>query len=295
MFNRRTLPYLWVSATILTLIVGSLTVFAFNQLTFKDSSASMISEVVMEDGRSYIIAAPNNADSLDKLPLVIALHGSGGVASVFADETGLNKLSASEKFISVTPQGIDVDGQVGWAAGNCCGVDTTSESDVNFVRNIILNIEDAYNVDTSRVFIVGFSNGGIMAYRLGCELSNLVTGVGVAAGSLGVNYCAPVKPVSLIHLHGSEDTTVPYRGGIGDSDGDVVFTPVLNSVQTFINGDGCLQDGLSLNVRDGVTTSWSGCKDGAKVSLTVFDGLKHAWFDNSGQIMWDFLKDTSRF
>jgi poly(3-hydroxybutyrate) depolymerase len=80
------------------------------------------------------------------------------------------------------------------------------------------------------VWVVGHSNGGMMAYRLACELSTRVTAIGVAAGALVIDTCAPVRPVSALHVHGELDTVVPLTGG--NSLG-IVFPSTQLSVETF--------------------------------------------------------------
>lgn len=58
--------------------------------------------------------------------------------------------------------------------------------------------------------VVGFSNGGMMAYRFACARPDLVDTVGVLSGTLEVPRCA--GPIRALHLHGDRDTAVPFEG-----------------------------------------------------------------------------------
>ena len=54
-----------------------------------------------------------------------------------------------------------------------------------------------------------------MSYRLACELSDRIVGIGVVAGTLGIDDCAPTQPVSVMHIHGTADQNLPIDGGVG--------------------------------------------------------------------------------
>jgi polyhydroxybutyrate depolymerase len=49
-----------------------------------------------------------------------------------------------------------------------------------------------------------------MSYRLACELADRIVGIGVVAGTLGVDDCDPASPVSVLHIHGTADQYLPY-------------------------------------------------------------------------------------
>jgi len=123
---------------------------------------------------------------------------------------------------------------------------------------------------------VGHSNGGIMSYRLACELGDRIVGIGVVGASLGVDACAPPAPVSLIHIHGLADVNHPIEGGPGEGVADVTFRPARAGVETLAEVDGCTG---STTATDGdvTTESWSGCADGSAVAFVRIAGASHAW------------------
>ena len=71
-------------------------------------------------------------------------------------------------------------------------------------------VEDLRRRGAGRVSVVGFSNGGMMAYRFACARPDLVDTVGVLSGTLEVPRCA--GPIRALHLHGDRDTAVPFDG-----------------------------------------------------------------------------------
>ena len=88
------------------------------------------------------------------------------------------------------------------------GRDTAN--DVGFMVDLVHYVAALTPVDLHRVYIWGFSNGGMMAWRTVCQTKNVFAGAGVVAGALLVP--CPV-PVHVVDMHGTADTTVPLLGG----------------------------------------------------------------------------------
>lgn len=95
-----------------------------------------------------------------------------------------------------------------WNAGPCCG--GASGDDVAYLRRVVAAVEGRIPVDRSRVYVLGLSNGGMMATRAICDAPDLFAAAGTVAGPYLGQQCA--RPVWL-HLHGGSDPIVPYTGG----------------------------------------------------------------------------------
>ena len=138
-----------------------------------------------------------------------------------------------------------------------------------------------YDIDSTRVFIAGHSNGGILSYRLACELSDRIVAVGLQAGTIGIQNCAPSSPVSLLHIHGEADKNVPIDGGEGpDSLAGVNFTSPRAAVQTFAISNGCSSEPEVAGGADNADltiSTWAGCEGGAKVQFVAIAGAAHSW------------------
>ena len=192
------------------------------------------SSITTADGRvrSYLVS---DLSGDEPAPLLFVLHGFGGNAQAMSGSTKIeDSLDANDlDAVVVYPSGTGAEQGLpqSWNAGTCCPFATFElVDDVAFFDELIASLIAQYKIDTTRVWVVGHSNGGMMAYRLACELSTRVTAIGVAAGALVIDTCAPARPVSALHVHGELDTVVPLTGG--NSLG-IVFPSTQLSVETF--------------------------------------------------------------
>lgn len=86
-----------------------------------------------------------------------------------------------------------------WNGGMCCGIAVReSVDDVAFIVAIIDRVEADHDIDATRVYAFGHSNGGIMSHRLACELSERIVGIGVVAGTLGIDDCVYDATAELV-------------------------------------------------------------------------------------------------
>ena len=88
-----------------------------------------------------------------------------------------------------------------------------AELDSDFLRDVIASVSQAFPVDRDRVFAVGISNGGYMAWRLACDHSDLIAGIISICGASVLNVeevCRGASPVHVLHVHGAEDAIVPF-------------------------------------------------------------------------------------
>jgi predicted esterase len=137
-------------------------------------------------------------------PLVLVLHGLDQSPRRVEAATGAISFSETHGFTLVYPIGV----KEAWNAGNCCRHDTAN--DLGYLVDLVRYVYTLTPIDLHRVYIWGFSNGGMMAWRAVCQTRNVFAGAGVVAGALLV----PCRvPVHVVDLHGTHDRTVPYAGG----------------------------------------------------------------------------------
>jgi polyhydroxybutyrate depolymerase len=112
--------------------------------------------------------------------------------------------------------------------------------DVAYLRAVIRDVMARYPVDRRRVFVVGHSNGGFMAYRMACEASDLVAGVVSLAGATWKDpaRCRPRAPVAVLQIHGTEDGVIRYAGG-RDPPAAAPYPGAVESVARWAELDGC--------------------------------------------------------
>ena len=206
--------------------------------------------------------------------LFVGLHGGLGAGDQFAGVDGIEAVAEREGFVVVHPDGV---GRT-WNGGVCCGRAARDDvDDVAFVAALIDRLVDEHDIDPGRVFAYGHSNGGIMAYRLACELSDRIAGVAVVAGTLGVDDCRPERPVSVLHVHGDADRNLPIDGGVGDrSLAGVHFPSPRDGFATLAAADGC--PAATTEVDGDVTTERHGpCDGGTEAVFVTLAGGEHPW------------------
>lgn len=208
--------------------------------------------------------------------LVVALHGGGGTPDGFATYTRLPQAAATHGFLVAYPEG--TAGPAGlrtWNGGGCCGAAQTGNvDDVAFLAALRAELVARFHVPATA--LVGHSNGAIMAYRFACDRPTEVDGIGVYAGTLFSSPCAPVQPVSVLHVHGLADPNLPFGGGKGSGLSGATFPPVMDGIETFRVANGCGSSPAVASVDGVVTTTWS-CAPGAQLRLVTIDDATHEW------------------
>lgn len=164
--------------------------------------------------RTYRLYRPASVDLTDPVPLVVMLHGAAGNGQQAEESYGWTEQADRGRFVVAFPDGI----KRAWAASElCCGQPVRQGvNDVAFIEALVGTLTDRLPVDPARTYVSGISNGGLLAYRLACD-TDLFAAVGVVATTLA-GECASPEPVSVLHIHGLRDQTMPYQGGPGKRD-----------------------------------------------------------------------------
>jgi polyhydroxybutyrate depolymerase len=261
--------------------------------------------------RSYYVHVPAGHDGTTPLPVVVALHGAFSTAHEFERESGFSVLADRERFLVVYPQGIGLgDLFRHWNSGHCCGkARKINLDDVGFVLAAVDDVARRNPVDRARLYLVGFSNGGMLAYRIAAEHPELVAAVAVASATIGGvpaanepewSVAPPKQPVPVLALHGRADANVPYDGGrAAQSRGKSSAISVARSIRFWVDADGCDPEPQVESMGGGRVErqAWSGCLGDAEVVLYSLNGWGHEWpkenslggFD-AGATIWRFFE-----
>lgn len=255
--------------------------------------------------REYILHVPPNYDESQDYPLVIVFHGFGDCAAYWADAMenfyGFNDLANEEGFLVVYPQAAyrpDKD-DVYWEPGNYAG-DHIYENDVFFTQEMIHHVAQDYSVNTSQVYAAGYSNGGMLAYSIGCCRGDMVAGVGVMSGAMldGADSCDDSYATPVIIFHGVGDYVLPYYG-------NEWYGPVSETVDLWLSHNQISASSLissELNGGDVVFDQYSGGSEGTCLSFYTINEENgapgdHVWFSQDidgvspNRILWDFFSD----
>ena len=242
--------------------------------------------------RQYFLVPPDSYDSTTPLPILIGLHGINGSPAAFRDQFLFGALASEYKFIGIFPLGWgdEVNTNPTWNAGSCClSAKEANINDVEFIQAIIQEVNKNYLVDKSRIWAVGFSAGGMMAYKLGCDLASIVTAIGVVSGALVQDPCSPVAPVSIIHLHGDMDDAVPVLGG-----GQYNTPPIRGNMFAAVSSYKCIANQSIYSEENAIETSGWNCAYGTEARLRIFSGIEHEWLRSWSYELIDFLMSHPR-
>jgi polyhydroxybutyrate depolymerase len=170
------------------------------------------------EARPYELSIPPGLDRSRPAPLVIYLHGYGASPSRLREVLGLPEVAREAGVIVATPGGSREAGRsrLFWnATPACCDFRGAGVDDVTYLATVIDDARRRAAVDERQVFVVGYSNGGFMAHRLACELSDRIAGIASVSGStfLDEGSCHPTEPVAVLQIHGDADPIVDYSGG----------------------------------------------------------------------------------
>lgn len=182
---------------------------------------------------------------------VLLLHGLGGNGESIDRHFGFAKLSRELGFEFNAPDGsVDSAGRRFWNAGPaCCDFDATGVDHVQALGEGLDQAVARYGSDT-RLYVVGFSNGGFMAHRLACDRPG-ITGILSVAGTAPSDVAScKYAPERVLHVHGDNDEIVRYAGGHVFTT-KAAHTSAEDSVRAWGLKRGCaqpLEEGLTLNL-----------------------------------------------
>lgn len=235
--------------------------------------------------RQYKVHVPKQYHPGQATPLVLSLHGGGGNMHYQADDDYYHLISKSEQagFIAVFPNGYSRlrSGKLAtWNAGICCGkARDANVDDVGFIQKVVADIKTKANIDPKRVYANGMSNGGMMAYRLACELTDTFAAIAAVAGTDGTQHCTPSKPISILHIHALDDERVLFNGGSGvKSQTHADFVSVPNTISKWVKLNACNPTPQRvLQVNGAYCDEYSACQHHSQVKLCVTETGGHAW------------------
>jgi polyhydroxybutyrate depolymerase len=177
--------------------------------------------------RQYLLYVPNVYDGSVPVPFVLALHGLGDNMNNFAG-VNFNAVADTANFIFAIPQALVdnvITNSTAWnsGAGEFGITLNPSVDDVGFLNAIIDSTSLYYNIDQTRLYSTGFSMGGFMTNRLGCELNNRIAAIASVSGTIGNGItCTPARVVPSCHFHGTLDQTVAYTGNMFGNDAEAL-------------------------------------------------------------------------
>lgn len=257
-------------------------VAAFAALTvFMGSSFGIPSQNINVNGanRNMLVYAPTNIEK-DR-PLIIQMHGMNQDAPYQHDAAKWEEIADTARFVVVFPNGENKS----W--------DISGDKDVNFLKAIINEMYTKYGIDKKRVYVSGFSMGGMMSYHAANKMSDQIAAIAPVSGyPVGNPAPASKRMMPILHTHGTTDPTVNYNSAV-------------SYLKRWVEYEGCSSNSEKISQYPvGKTTSaasmekWSGCKENSDIRLISIKDKGH-WYSmdlasvNTSDEIWNFVKRFS--
>ena len=227
--------------------------------------------------RNMLVYAPKNIEK--NRPLIIQMHGYNQDAAYQKNAAKWESVADTGRFVVVFPDGQNK----AW--------DTGGDKDLNFIKAIINEMNNKYGIDKKRVYVSGFSMGGMMSYVVANKMSDQIAAIAPVSGGGAPSLCK--RPMPIIHTHGTTDDVVNYNNTVNTLKQWVPFNKCSsNSTVTKPYPASKPGSAASLEV-------WSGCSDDVEIRLLTIAGKGH-WYSmdeavsvNTSVEIWNFVKQYS--
>jgi poly(3-hydroxybutyrate) depolymerase len=233
------------------------------------SSAQMTTISVGGANRSMLVYAPTGL--AQNRPLLISMHGLNQDIAYQKQQTNWEQVADTGKFVVVYPQGESNS----W--------DISGQKDINFILAIIESMVTRYNIDRTRVYLSGFSMGGMMTYHAASNIADKIAAFAPVSSMLFNSIHNNSRPIPFIHTHGDADDVFPY---------DQKLLDYFAGWRTKLN---CATTPVVVNSNGYKTSTWSPCDCNTKYVLVTLAGKGH-WPSNDAKYnssvgIWRFVKN----
>jgi polyhydroxybutyrate depolymerase len=229
------------------------------------------------------------------VPLLIVLHGLYLDPATAEASSGMDAVADSQDVALAYPSGVNGS----WNAGVCCGdAHAQRVDDVGFLIHVVHLVQQLRPIDLDRVYLAGFSNGGMMALKAVCDRPDVFAAAVSVSGTLQTP-CVGRRPVNALMLHGLRDTTIPYAGERRSKFLGVPLTSVPTAAERLADRSRCV-DNVAQKTRRYTRTLYVGCSESTSVQLFTAPALGHRWPDKAhdgidgGGLAWAFLAAHKR-
>jgi polyhydroxybutyrate depolymerase len=248
--------------------------------------------------RNYIVFAPAVTTPMTAssaaLPMIVILHGLGATPLYEAERTDFAPLAGLDQAVVVYPAGVDQE----WNVGNgCCArpkAAVPNVNDVAFVSAVVASVEATHAIDTTRVYLVGYSAGGKLASKIACAGGSPFVAV-ATYGAVPVTSCSSKgSKLPVLVADGTNDTALPYVGGPRRAP---PIPSIASVVALWRTRDDCPQKSVTTSPGPAVTTQTWSCGGSTSVAEVLYPGASHLWpngtdepaYANGATVIWAWL------
>jgi polyhydroxybutyrate depolymerase len=260
---------------------------------FLFGQANIIDSIVHQSfQRKFTVHTPTGFTNTTPVSAVLMLHGNGATMQNSQNFTNLNSVSNTNGFLAIYPEGYGIvsSGGFSWADGRGTSADIAGIDDLGFLNKLLDTLLTNYTIDTNKIYICGFSNGGYMTQRIACEQNQRFA----AMASLGsimdtslYSSCNPQRPIPMMFVIGTADPFVPFNGGVATGSGGLV-NQIINAdtlVDFWKINNNCFQSNSPINLPDIDLTDnstvtvfdFTNCSCNSDVKFYRINGGGHTW------------------
>jgi polyhydroxybutyrate depolymerase len=236
--------------------------------------------------RSYVLIAPVTAPPASA-PVIVMLSGLGATVSQEMKRDQLIPYATAGKAEVVYP----VPVQASWNAIGCCGYAGTHQvDDMAFLKALVAKVDPGR---ARHVYVVGYSNGARLAYRVACTDPGLFDGYAMVKGG-PMTDCVVRQPVSIAQLASLDDPEVAYKPGQHGREP----IPVTTEVSRLHAAEKCPATPTVKQSGTVTISAWTGCAGGARLTIAVWQDGKHSFprppasKPSAAAVIWAFFTQT---
>ena len=233
--------------------------------------------------REVLLHLPNNFDSTQTYPVVIAFHGNGGQNNSWFNQ--LSQFVDLGEFIGIYPQG--------YLNSWNLGAEASTADEIYFFNQIMDKLETYSFFDASKVYGIGISNGSALINKLAIETSHFSAIAALASqlivGSIPNN---STSSVAVYQMCGTADNIIPYEGGMS-----VVghhFLSSSDSALSWVNAFNCATEPIIEMLGDDEILIYTDCESGKEIRFHSVNNAGHNLNQpntpNFYGPVWEFLK-----
>ena len=221
-------------------------------------------------GREVYVYAPSNL--ADNSPLLMSFHGMDQDPNYQQSNTHWEAVADTAGFVVAYPKG--ATGYSTW--------DINGDQDTKWITQIIDQLANDYKINKKRVYMSGFSMGGMLSYHAMGKIADKIAAFAPCSGYLMMGAGTAQRPVPIFHTHGTSDNVVGYDG-------------LENNLKSYRNQFKCpsqaqVENNHPNSENKATLYTWGPCDNGIYVKHLKLEGRQHSPSKADVSDIWNFVK-----
>ena len=238
--------------------------------------------------RSYTALTPARTPLPASAPIIIVLSGLNSTQSQEIGRDEFTSYVTAGEAELVYPLAY----RESWNAIGCCSwAARANVNDVGFIEALVQKVDPGHE---RPIYLMGYSNGGRLAYRLACTDPLLLDGTAIVKAD-PMPGCVVKVPMNIIQVASTDDTRVPYKPG---EKGDESPAATVQVADLRAAGQ-CSAKSATTSQGNMTYTLWPDCADGRDVGFAVYSVGVHSYprppvsYPAASQVIWAFFNKTA--